>query len=226
MNLGKPKKPSSLSEWLETATKGLAAPGRERITQEIKAHFAEAVEDHLAQGESETDAQTKALAEMGAPQVAALKFKEQYLTEADEKFLKMLRETAFKPLNSPSVIGSLLVLPAALLLECLAEDGMELKKVVFSAAVLATCILLPGICRLLAKRLSFDVDARWLLRIEVLRWLLLGLSLLAIWSSQSSRALLPVLIFYGTALASRKPSRLLTKLRMRVKPGNSMPTPA
>ena len=31
--------PKNLEEWLEMATKGIAAPGKERITREIEVHF-------------------------------------------------------------------------------------------------------------------------------------------------------------------------------------------
>jgi hypothetical protein len=85
MNLGniiKPvvKKPASLSEWLDTATQGLAAPGRERVTQEIEAHFAEAVEAHVTQGQPEQTAHAIALEELGDPDVSAKSFRKRHLT--------------------------------------------------------------------------------------------------------------------------------------------------
>jgi hypothetical protein len=84
MNLFNQTKPASLTEWLETATDGLAAPSRERITREISAHYAAAVESHLSQGESDPVAKANALGELGDPKKSRRKFHRRHLTVADE----------------------------------------------------------------------------------------------------------------------------------------------
>jgi hypothetical protein len=89
-----------LEGWLEIATDGLEAPARQRIANEIGAHYSEAVSGHLAEGESDPDAQAIALAELGDPTQAALNFKKSYLTENEAKALKWMEGTATKPFFS------------------------------------------------------------------------------------------------------------------------------
>jgi hypothetical protein len=225
INLFNKTKPASLTEWLEIATKGLAAPGRERITREIEAHFAAAVESHFAQGESEQDAQAHALSELGAPHLAAIKFNEQYLTESDEKYVKNLHETALKPVNSPSVLTCLTILPLVLLFESMVEESSATKKLLFFAALLITCILLPAISYLLARRLPVNAVTRWLLRIELLRWVVLGLSVFVVWYSIGAGSF-GGMAFYGTSIAGRRSARLLAKLRKTAKPAGDTPKAA
>jgi hypothetical protein len=89
-----------LAGWLEVATDGLEAPARRRIACEIEAHFTEAVSAHLAKGEPVSSAQSTALAELGDPQKAALKFRKTYLTESEAKSIKWMEWTAAKGLFS------------------------------------------------------------------------------------------------------------------------------
>jgi hypothetical protein len=81
---------ASLAEWLEIATDGIAAAGKERITREIEAHFAEAVKAHLAQGESGPVAQINALDELGDAKTAQRNFRKRHLTREEEKRLVTL----------------------------------------------------------------------------------------------------------------------------------------
>jgi len=84
---------TSLAEWLEIATDGIAAAGRERITREIEAHFAEAVKAHLAQGESEPVAQINALEELGDAKTAGRRFRKRHLTAQEEQRLVKIRKS-------------------------------------------------------------------------------------------------------------------------------------
>ena len=77
-----------LTEWLVFATMDLAVPARERIKAEIKAHYADSVALHLAQGRSQTDAENRALAELGDFKTAAKAFQKRYLTRAEESWLR------------------------------------------------------------------------------------------------------------------------------------------
>jgi hypothetical protein len=108
MNLGKINKPASLSEWLEIATGGLAASGKERITHEIEAHYAAAIESHLAHGESEPVAQTSALEELGDAKKARRSFRKRHLTEREEKrILKLQNWSNSRFWLVVSILGSL-----------------------------------------------------------------------------------------------------------------------
>jgi hypothetical protein len=78
--------------WLRTATKGLAAPAKERIRLEIEAHYAEALAAHLAKGLSEPNARMAALADLGDAEKAAKRFRKHHLTERDvEQVHEMLK---------------------------------------------------------------------------------------------------------------------------------------
>jgi len=93
-------KKRGLAGWLEIATDGLEAPAKQRIANELGAHYAESVSAHLAAGEAELFAQATALAELGDPQEAALNFKKSHLTEFEAKSLKWMAWTASKPFFS------------------------------------------------------------------------------------------------------------------------------
>jgi hypothetical protein len=82
----KPREPKNLSEWLETAAKGIAAAGQERIAREIEAHYAEAVEAHVTKGESEPIALAKALDALGDAMTARRRFRKEHLTVKDEQW--------------------------------------------------------------------------------------------------------------------------------------------
>jgi hypothetical protein len=90
----------SLEGWLELATDGLEVPARQRVANEIGAHYAESVSAHLAAGEPELSAQATALAELGDPQEAALNFQKSHLTKSEAKSLERIEKLAAKPLFS------------------------------------------------------------------------------------------------------------------------------
>src|SRR5260221_4530169 len=87
------RKLESLSKWLEIATKGLATAGKQRITQEIEAHFADAVEARVSQGKPEGVAKANALAELGDPTAAGKRFRKKHFTEKEAKPLGALGKT-------------------------------------------------------------------------------------------------------------------------------------
>jgi uncharacterized membrane protein len=86
--------------WLEIATDDLEAAAKKRITEEIEAHYSEAVSAHLTAGLTEGSAQTSALAQLGDPTVAARNFRKRHLTEAQVKAMQRMERTASKPLFS------------------------------------------------------------------------------------------------------------------------------
>lgn len=72
-----------LERWLRIATCELCDEARPRIRAEIEAHFAEAVEDALAQGRSREAAQAAALKALGNPFDAQAVFNRRSLTQTD-----------------------------------------------------------------------------------------------------------------------------------------------
>jgi hypothetical protein len=103
-------KAASLAEWLEIATDGIAAAGRERVCREIGAHFAQAVKAHLAEGESEPVAEINALEELGDAKAAQRNFRKRHLTKEEEKQLATLRGMA----RSKFVLATNLIIGFAL----------------------------------------------------------------------------------------------------------------
>jgi len=94
MNLFKKRQPQNLAEWLEIATKWLAASPKERIQTEIQAHYAEAIEKHIAGGLSESAAQTAALDELGEARIVARDFRKRHLTEHETKWIEKMLKSA------------------------------------------------------------------------------------------------------------------------------------
>lgn len=90
----------NLSQWLETATRKLAPPARARIQTEIEAHYAEAVQLHLASGLPETAAHAAALADLGNAYAAARRFGREHLTEKDVAQIAWLMKFP-KPAKEP-----------------------------------------------------------------------------------------------------------------------------
>ena len=77
----------SLPEWLNTATENLSAPAQERIKLEIESHFEQAMENHRGEGLTESQAQVRALTELGDARAAAKSFRKSYLTATESKVL-------------------------------------------------------------------------------------------------------------------------------------------
>ncbi len=76
--------------WLDTATKSLCAEAKERIGQEIEAHYAEAVDTLREEGMTEQDAHARVLASLGSPRKAARAFRRTHLTEREANRLQRI----------------------------------------------------------------------------------------------------------------------------------------
>jgi hypothetical protein len=83
MNFFRQRTAQTLPEWLETATGKLVPSAQARVRSEIEAHFAEAVQAHLAGGMTEPAAQAAALADLGHAKAAARRFGREHLTNND-----------------------------------------------------------------------------------------------------------------------------------------------
>lgn len=78
----------TLPDWLAIATRKLTDASKHRIQMEIEAHYAEAVGAQRADGQSESDAQASALAQLGDAHATAKRFRKRHLTEREEERLK------------------------------------------------------------------------------------------------------------------------------------------
>ncbi len=77
----------ALDRWLNTATCELCDVAKERVENEIREHYAEAVEAELAQGQCEDDAHRIALTALGDAWKAGSAFRKTYLTSREAKSL-------------------------------------------------------------------------------------------------------------------------------------------
>src|SRR4051812_22444050 len=75
----------SISEWLDIATEGLASSARHRIASEIKGHYDEALQIHLANGQTPLGATLLAMEDLGDPQAAAKIYHRTYLTKKEDR---------------------------------------------------------------------------------------------------------------------------------------------
>ncbi len=85
---------TDLRSWLDTATYGLCDVAKERVANEIREHYAEAVDTELAQGQCEDDAHRIALAALGDTKRAHRAFRRTYLTEKEASRLAGLTHTS------------------------------------------------------------------------------------------------------------------------------------
>src|SRR5690242_7486106 len=99
--------PKNLTEWIEIATCGLIVPAKERIRQEVEAHFADAVSRGQIDGLTIADAQAAALLELGEPADAVKEFRKKHLTEAEVKRLWRIEASYRKWISSPAWLLSL-----------------------------------------------------------------------------------------------------------------------
>jgi hypothetical protein len=96
--------PKNVYEWLDVATRRLAAPSKERIEAEIESHYAEAVSARIAQGETERDAYAAALLDLGDARLAGRRFRRAHLTAFDARRI----EAAQKNVGVASLAASYL----------------------------------------------------------------------------------------------------------------------
>jgi hypothetical protein len=87
-----------LAGWLEIAIEGLDPLAKQRISDEIGAHYTESVSTHISHGASEQSAQSLALVELGDPQSAACQFEKTHLTESEGRQLAWMEKCATEPL--------------------------------------------------------------------------------------------------------------------------------
>jgi hypothetical protein len=140
--------PALLEWWLDAATAKLAAPARERIRGEITAHFTDAVERHLRDGCTETEAREAAVSELGDPQLAAIRFRRSHLTVKEAKRVEALAKNFRHVWSRLYWIGvPFLMLLALILLE---KDQhirylLRSSQLAFIAAAYSVALFVAGI---------------------------------------------------------------------------------
>jgi hypothetical protein len=154
--------PKELAEWLEIATKGIAAAGKERIAREIEVHYAEAVEAHMSQGEMETVAQAKAIIALGDATVAAKRFRKNHFTEEEVQSLAKMRKDAAKPRNF--LLN--LFLPLGFYASCRLIFG-DPKHDLYFIGLMCSAVALPGLSFVIANRPATKAKVSGLLLAEI-----------------------------------------------------------
>ena len=145
------RKVESLSEWLAIATKGLAQAGKQRISQEIEAHYEEALKTHLDQGESKRVAEASALADLGDPKVAGKRFRKKHLTEKEAKRLEWATNTG----SFRSLLFLYFIFAFLCFVVLLATDSFANPERHFVLCIVTFCLsntIFPTIIFLMARR--------------------------------------------------------------------------
>ncbi len=75
----------ALDRWLDTATDSLCDVAKQRVDNEIRAHYAEAVETEVGQGQSANEAHRVAVESLGDSHEAGRTFRRTYLTAKEAK---------------------------------------------------------------------------------------------------------------------------------------------
>jgi hypothetical protein len=74
--------------WLEVATKGICQEDKERIEEEISAHYEDVLRDALQQGSPKNEAHLAAMESLGSPRKAGRGFRRSCLTEHEAKWFQ------------------------------------------------------------------------------------------------------------------------------------------
>jgi hypothetical protein len=105
-----PERCEHIAEWLMIATKDLCEQAKTRIAFEIQTHYGEAVDAHLAKGESLEGAQVLALEELGDPKAAMKRFRRKHLTEKENKWVLGLTAEATGPYPKGNLVAETLLI--------------------------------------------------------------------------------------------------------------------
>ena len=200
--------PKDLVEWLDIATKGIASAGKERITREIEVHFAEAVEGHLAKGETEEVAQARAIIALGDPTVAAKRFRRSCLTEEERQLVsKLLLRTG----KMSKLLYNFIAI--AFFLGLMVFTGFWKPSLVFDV-VLLLLFALPIVSFVISRRYGVKSKARLLIFVELAHGLLCALAIILFGGEAPHEALTTFAgVVVGIIIACRPLLRILNKGR-------------
>ncbi|MCC6143155.1 MAG: hypothetical protein IT368_05045 [Candidatus Hydrogenedentes bacterium] len=110
-----------LHNWLYEATQGLCAPAKATIAKEIEEHFHAAVEDGLAEGLTQIQAELRAMQGLGSPKAARREFRKVYATELQHRWARYGRQEFTRRAKALQLAFGLIAL-CALIILMLKED--------------------------------------------------------------------------------------------------------
>lgn len=170
--------PPSFHHWLSHITKNLPDAAVQTITAEITNHFLDAVDDYMAEGLKKEDAQTRALADLGAAETISRGLKDVY---HGHRLYKV------GAVASMSILGILILLPG-LIYSLWAGNTLAVQiSNIFVGFVLAglTAYVLDTLRRLLIWRFGmFTLDRAFKIAIaSYLLWLAADIVSLAIYNA-------------------------------------------
>jgi hypothetical protein len=203
MSIFEKPQPQTLSEWLDIATKKLAAPTKKRIKGEIEAHYAQAMDDVLHNGSSESAASEAALAQLGDASLAARRFREHHLTEWESQIVQW----SFKQARSVFAMALNCGIFAELALEQLPRRQNALIHYVYPLPYLVieflAMIALPTACFISARCIRRGTNMRLLLLMQSVSGFVVGLGLNQLFVRSPSQALFTMNVVMATFLCLR-----------------------
>ena len=162
-----------LAHWLDSATRSLPRDTRGWVRDELRAHYEDALYDHLEHGRSHTEAHRAALAELGSAHAIQHDLSDTHLAERRYRF----------------AAAASLIFPLALLAHLLliAHGSGGLDVIVYDLLLLLPLLyVLRNLHRLFVLRLNLHVERRLsLIALGVLAMTLPEIALQAIWIALS-----------------------------------------
>jgi hypothetical protein len=217
----------NLDEWLKTATGELwfgelAGPAKERIKLEIKSHFEDAVAAHQTEGLTGTEAQARALADLGDAHAAAKRFRKTHLTEWEAK--RLLSCWSVPRSMSLVVLFGAPLISLCLIFYFLTKTHLSLLV----PGILGIVFLLAiSISVVVARRHDFRVHPRCLLGLDlfqkVMPRIIFPMAIPQLWGWDGFSFLLVVLL--GTSIFNFPTLRLWLKLWKTPEVAQELPPP-
>ena len=197
-----------LELWLVVATDKLTPYAQERLRSEIKSHFFDAVENHIADGLTQLDAQMTALKELGEAKTAAKRFRQRHLTVDEVNYIERWCTKPMSLLGFIGVFGSLILLLYYFYGSSMKGIPNPLR---FSATMYALFSLSYTLSFLESRRKGQGPRLQFLLLLKILTELSFLLSLGGLYTSWSDLGLLVAM--YVSAPELQFKYRILPKLQ-------------
>jgi len=157
-----------LAHWLETATKGLPSHAVQIVRDEISAHYADAMADHLAAGKTEAKAHQSAMTDLGDVRATARALRDAHLAR------RRYAIAAAACLAYPITLGLLPTLEATVL-----RSAVLAKFVYLCSALVSILYALSGLKRLLGHE---AYSSRRLFALIVWAFVVADVAIIASWA--------------------------------------------
>ncbi len=202
--MSRAKRSRGLQSWLDAATDGLCDAAKERISDEIRGHYAEAKAAEMARGRCEDEAHRIALAALGDAKRARKAFRRTYLTEKEAKTLARVANPS-ELMKDLRRLMKLVVLFLLFHLGWLVYEGTQEGAVndwllvVSTASVLVCNLILLWICPGLVEQRRWRRCIAWQLVAVVTFCFATPLHVLLSWMDGSQEDVVP--LFYAAVVA-------------------------